>query len=266
MWYIRKSLTMASMGMKTTLAYAASVWASIFVNILQVVVFYYIWSAVYSGKESLNGITFNEMVTYIILSRVLFMGISWGVNSWMAHHIQTGAISSELLRPIDYQYALYTSRLGDFLMFTVLNGIPVLLVSVIMFGMLSPASLSAGFLFLVSILMSITIAFFIEFIVGLLSFYTTNGWGLQVLKEAVMNFLSGAIVPLAFFPSILKNVIEWLPFKDMVYTPISIYLGFLKGQEVYEALMIQAIWIIVLWIGTRIFYKIALKKVVIQGG
>lgn len=266
MWTLRKMAVLGAMGMKTTLAYVASVWASVFVNILQIIVFYYIWTAVYSDKEVLKGITLHEMITYVILSRILFIAISWGVNNWIAHQIQTGQISMELLRPIDYQLAMYSTRIGDFLMFTVLNGAPVLIISALMFGLLAPAGIISSAVFVVSIILAISIAFFIEFIVGLLSFYTTNGWGLQVLKEAIMNFFSGAIVPLVFFPGVLKDIVSFLPFKDMVYTPISIYLGFVEGQELIESLLFQVLWVLVLWVLSRMFFKHALKKIVVQGG
>lgn len=266
MWTLRKVFTLAAMGMKTTLAYAASVWASVVVNILQIVVFYYIWVAVYSDKTELNGITLNQMITYVILSRILFMGISWGVNQWMAQQIQTGAISMELLRPVDYQLVMYSVRIGDFVMFILLNGLPVLLISIFMFGINGPSSILNAILFITSILMAITVAFFIEYMVGILSFYTTNGWGLQVLKEAVMNFFSGAIVPLAFFPELLKNIVSVLPFKDMVYTPISIYLGLIQGNDIYKALLFQLVWVILLWFLSRLFFKKAIKRIVVQGG
>jgi len=254
------------MNMKTTLAYAASAWAGIAVNIMQIIIFYYIWSAVYGGNESIHGISKGQIITYVILSRVLFMQILWGVNLWIAQLIYTGEISIFLLRPIDFQLLMYSSRLGEFVSSMVLNGGPVLVVSLILFKISPPFSMVNGGMFVISILLAVTLAFLMEFITGIISFYTTNGWGTQVLKEAIMYFFSGALIPIDFFPGWLKVLTNILPFKNLVYTPISIYLGLVQGQALVEALLFQGIWVVALFVLSRVFYNISIKKVTVQGG
>jgi ABC-2 type transport system permease protein len=263
---MKKFLTIAAMGMKTTLSYVASVWASLFVSVLQVAVFYYIWVAVYSDKGVLHGVTLKQMITYVILSRIILMACSGGVNHYMSFLIRTGAISLEMLRPVDFQFLSYASRIGDLIMFFFTNGLPVIIISYFMFSLMVPGSFLMGALFIISILFAVTITFFIEFVVGTLSFYTANGWGLSVLKEAIINFFSGGIVPLAFFPGVLKTIVLALPFKDMLYTPLSIYLGFVKGEEIVHSLVIQLIWMVALFLFSRWFFKHSMKKITVQGG
>lgn len=266
MWTVKKFTKMAEMGMKTSLAYVGGFWATVFVNILQIIVFFYIWKTIYGGHQTLKGVRFDEMITYVILTRVLFTAVSFGVNNWMGYQIRSGAIIMELLRPVSYQFNLYAGRLGDLVMFFILNGLPVFLVSHVIFGMNLPKGMSNGIVFVVSIFFAITISFLFEFIIGLFSFYTANAWGLQVLKEAVTNFLSGAIVPLMFFPNFMLKIVNVLPFKDMVYTPISIYLGFVQGSEMYIALGFQLMWILILFIISKVFYNISIKKISVHGG
>ncbi len=263
---VDKIIEIMKIQIKIYMAYVASTWAVIFVNILQIIIFYYIWMAVYGDRSTLHGINKTQIITYVILARVLFMLIAQGVNLWIAHFIQSGDIIVELLRPIDFQLNIYAARIGDFITGIGFMSVPALLVSVLLFGISLPVSIFHGFMFLISLLMAVTIAYFIEFVIGLLSFYTTNGWGLHMLKEAIISFFSGSLVPIAFFPGVLKTIVELLPFKDMIYTPIAIYLGILSPEQITAALIQQFLWVVVLFIGSRMFFVMSIRKVTVQGG
>lgn len=66
-----KYLGIIGINIKSSLAFIFYTWARIAVNILQIIVFYYIWMAVFNNNSVMNGISKSQMVTYIILSRVI---------------------------------------------------------------------------------------------------------------------------------------------------------------------------------------------------
>ncbi len=262
MRFYEKILEIIKADLKVNLAYVAFTWATILANIIQIAVFYFIWISIYGEKSYINGISKPQIITYIILSRIIFSQITFGSNLVIADKIQSGDIAMDMLLPLDFQLYNYVGRIGDFIFYIFTNGLPSVLISVILFGISPPASILAGAEFMVSIILSVTIAFFIEFILGMLSFYTTNGWGIQQIKVAVIGFFSGALVPIAFFPDWLKAVINVLPLKDMVYTPIAIYLGIAEGKVI----VMQLVWILMLFVASRIVYGIAVRKLTVQGG
>lgn len=251
---------------KINLAYAVNAWGAFISTLFQIFVFYYIWMAIYNFDSVVNGITKTQIVTYIILSRIIYTQITWGLIPKLGRIIQTGAISMELLRPMDFMSMIIFERVGDFLAFFVMTSIPILIICSLTLGIQPPHSFFAGICFALSFIMAIALSFFFEFFVGLLTFYTNYSWGLQAFHESLVALFSGALVPISFFPGWLKYITNLLPFQQMSYSPVSIYLGIVKGNQVFEVLLSQIVWIVILLAFTRLFYSFAIRRVTIQGG
>ncbi|MBP7654102.1 ABC-2 family transporter protein [Candidatus Dependentiae bacterium] len=254
------------LAVKINSAYITAVWASIAINTIQIIIFYYIWMSVYRSDTVINGISKQNIITYIILARILWMQIDFGINLQISSMINTGGIAIELVRPVDFQFMMYSLRFGDFISFLIISGTPVLMISILIFNFTLPPSFHHLALFSISLIFGITIIFFIEYCVGLISFYTQNGWGIHTMKVAVISFLTGAVIPLDFFPGILKTIIFYLPFKDIIYVPISIYLGIRPLPQLYSALSVQLLWCIILLIFSRIIFRISVKRNSVHGG
>ena len=87
----------------------------------------------------------------------------------------------------------------------------------------------------------------------------------MVLTGAV-DFLSGNIIPLPFFPQKYLDIAELLPFAYMQNVPFRIYCGDLAGADVFPAIWKQALWLILLTLGGLFIWKKVEKKIVVQGG
>jgi ABC-2 type transport system permease protein len=262
MKFCAKILEYIKMGIKANLAYTAFTWASIAANLVQITVFYFIWISIYGDKTYINGISKTQIVTYIILSRIIYSQVSFGSNLYIADRVQSGEIAIDMLVPLNFRLLNYVIRMGDFIFYIFSQAIPAVFISFVFFGLSGPVSIYAGIVFVLSLVMSVTMAFFIELILGMMAFYTSSGWGLQQIKVAIMGFFSGALVPVAFFPDWLKEIVNVLPFKDLVYTPIAVYLGILQEK----ALVSQLIWTIILFLISGAFYRLAIRKLTVQGG
>lgn len=261
-----KILELIKVNIKVTLAYAINAWGAFIVTLFQIFVFYYIWMAIYKFDSIINGITKDQIITYIILSRIIYTQITWGFIPRLGRTIQTGAIAMELLRPMDFMLMTFFERIGDFLAFTAMTGIPILIICSLTLGMQAPPNFMTLIYFIISFLMAMMVSFFFEFFVGLLTFYTNYSWGLQGFQEAVVSLFSGALIPISFFPGWLKVVTNFLPFQQMSYSPVSIYLGVVKGPQVFEVLGFQLMWLIILFVFARLFFTFAIKRVTVQGG
>lgn len=263
---LSKTSEIAKMILKQGFTYAGFTWASMAVNLFGIIVTYYVWMAVYGGKTVMHGISRDQMVSYIILAGVLLSGVQFGLNLYISEIIQNGQVAMDMLRPVDFQLSLFSARIGGFISFLIVQCIPVFALASLLFGMSLPKNATSALLFLVSLAMAIIITFFIEFIIGLIAFYTNSVWGLQHMKDAVLFFSTGALIPIAFFPDWLQTIVLALPFKDMVYTPVAIYMGLLSGEQALKALLFQFVWLAVLMVCSRVFFHIAIKKITVQGG
>lgn len=261
-----KILEIIKINIKTTLAYIMTAWGALFTTLLQIFVFYYIWMAIYKYDSLINGISKEQIVTYIIFSRIIYTQLTWGFIPRIGVKVQTGSIVMDLLKPVDFQLYMYLGRMGDFTIFAILTSIPILIICALTLGIQPPPNVNALICFCLSLILAMTISFFVEFCIGLLTFYTNFSWGLQTFQESLVALFSGALIPLSFFPGWLLKITYVLPFKEMSYSPVAIYLGLIKGDAIYETLLFQCLWVVALVIISRIFYSLIIKKVTVQGG
>ena len=65
-------------------------------------------------------------------------------------------------------------------------------------------------------LFSLTIAYLINFFFnicfGFSAFVFKNLWGSNLLKTSIVAFMSGSLIPLAFFPKVVSDILSFLPF------------------------------------------------------
>jgi ABC-2 type transport system permease protein len=82
----------------------------------------------------------------------------------------------------------------------------------------------------------------------------------------IVEFLSGLLLPLTFFPSGLQRMISYLPFPHISYTPLQIYLGKTQGSAALQCLGIQAAWAAALFVTGHLYWRFSTRRLSIQGG
>lgn len=241
-------------------------WFNIFGTAVSILIYYFLWKHVFQSGEELYGFTAAEITAYVILSRLLSSQFSGGIDREFSDWVRKGDIVVELLRPVSVVFTLFGRRVGEFLFFLVMKGIPVSILATFLLGGVGPRGIENFVLFLASVFISIGLMFWIEVMVGLISFFTLGAYGLRFAKTALMSILSGGIVPLFLFPGGMVKVLEYMPFAGMVSVPVHIYLGKYSVQEAFSFLGLQIVWAVLLGIAAMMFYRFAIKKVVVQGG
>lgn len=89
---------------------------------------------------------------------------------------------------------------------------------------------------------------------------------MEILRKAVIQIFSGMIAPITLFPMWFQKLSTYLPFKELIYTPINIWLGEVGYQEIIFVIIKQIIWGIVLYVIAKKFFKHAIKNITINGG
>jgi ABC-2 type transport system permease protein len=144
--------------------------------------------------------------------------------------------------------------------------IPSLLV--LFLGFRADMKLGIGLLFFpIGILLSFLISFAIDFSIGLTSFYTESLWGISTTKTVITSLLSGALIPLPFFPQAVQNVLRLLPFQAIYNIPLSMVTSpNLRVLDYARGLGVQAFWVVALFALCRWFYRRAFKVLTVSGG
>ncbi len=239
---------------------------SIVNRIIEVSVMIFIWKAIYGNSGTINGMSLSNLIIYYALAYSLGHIMTWGINEYMSDSIKKGIINMELLYPIDYMRYFFCYKLGNIFRQLIAISIPTFIILILLFKINLSFHLINILFFLLITILSTIIVFFIEFIFGLMAFYTTSGWGLQVLKKSLVTILSGQIAPIVFFPNFIVKIINILPFADLIYSPITTLLNMNSTNDIWIILLRQFIWIIILYVASKLIYKKAIKNVTIYGG
>jgi ABC-2 type transport system permease protein len=256
----------ARVALQAVIAYRASFLMSFAGSVFALFALLYLYQSVYSDRASLGSYDFAEMKAYMTIGFVLNAIVGSWIEFRMLSRIQEGEVANDLSKPVDYQGARFFEAIGATVAEFVSALVVAAVVLVIFGGGAPPAGWTAAGLFAMSMLLVLPLKFAIVYASSLLAFWTGQFAGLWWTRQAVTNLFSGAFVPLVLFPHWLRSVADVLPFKGIVYTPGAIYLGKLHGTGALKELALDAAWVLALWFGCRAAWRVAVKKLTVQGG
>jgi ABC-2 type transport system permease protein len=260
-----KYFAIMSMVPKVFMAYQLWFWIGLVLNTIGMAILYFFWRAVYGETQSIAGLTLNTTLTYILLTQVFRPLTDVDLIFEFGYNLREGGIIHHLLRPLNFQLMYYAQNLGSLGMGMVLQ-IPMALVATFLFGLKWPTDPAVWAAFLVSAILGYTALFFFVYCVACLTFYTTEVWGLGVLFFGMSIFLSGGLVPLAMMPDWLRMIVLSIPFAQALAVPVNILTGITPLNEAPHMWLIQAAWVVGLWLASNLIFRVAIRKVTVQGG
>ena len=254
-------IKIAKMGYKKVFTYKLSLVLMFFSSIASIFILQKFWFALYGDDYS----QYLYMANYAVISQLL--GIIYQIRSPnnFASKIRNGSISVELLRPWEYINALLFEDLGRIIANLVTSGFALLIVAKVLFDMQIPSVWNL-LLFSFAALFGFLLLFMIKMMVSMLSFWLIEASNFLILINVVIQFLSGQFLPSWLVPDWLGKVMNVLPFVWMYEKPISIYLGQGYVSEYILILLMQLLWIVILYLLLLWVWRVAVKKLCVQGG
>lgn len=261
-----KSLIRA--GIMEQLHYRLSAILVVVCNLIYLLLIYNLWGAIYksAGTDIVNGMTFSDTMIYLVFATSLFNFMEMWLVWDMGDDIKTGRIVIDLLKPMHYPGLMFFRAFGNCVVKLFTTFLPTAIVVYFVSGRAIPLGINILW-FVISAFISLVINFFINFIIGTVCMYTESVWGINIMKEVVVGILSGATVPLVFFPEKLAHIVKLLPFQTIINSPMELLLhkDYALGQ-VGEVLGLQIFWLIILAIFCNWFFAVSMRKITVNGG
>lgn len=213
---------------------------------------------------------FPQTVSYIWLQqgiRSLFLVVFQDEEIYST--IENGAIAYELVRPASLYDRWFFQSAANRLAFTLLNGMLSLFLAMLFpkpYRLEALPDTGTYLLFVVSLCLALFVVVAFAMLMYISLFYTLAQRGVRLIVTALTTFLSGGVIPLAFFPERILRIVKLLPFAAMQDTPLRIYNGSLTGMGAVREIALQLFWSAMLAGIGHVFMNCALKKVVVQGG
>lgn len=265
---LKKYLTLTRAGIIESLQFRLSSLVIVVGNLLYLIVVYYLWKAIYAsaGTDVVNGMTFSDTLIYLVLATALFgfmeMYVVWDIG----RSIQSGKIVLDLLKPIEFRKYMFWSYSGSFVTQFFFTFLPTFLVVAVVTNGTIRFGLNL-LLFVLAVIMAVSINYSIDFIVATICLYTESIWGINIMKQVIVLLLSGATIPLAFFPDTMKTIVSYLPFQSIYHTPLTLLLnGNPDAKTVLTALGTSLFWVVFMIIVSKLFWKISIRQITVNGG
>lgn len=264
-WLHRKFRIMKAVAFvtyKEWAAYRSHMLLSLFIGPVFFLVQYFIWTAVYSGREIVAGFSLDQMLSYYGITTIIYY-LTMDFADWnLQMHIRTGSFLTFMLRPLHHRYFALSQKVGHRILGFIFEFIPVWLIFAFVFKItLVPANILWS---LCSIMLGFLMMFFLNYSVGILAFWLVRTQGIRSLISFFRDVLAGAFLPLTLFPKSIQLVLFFMPFQFTCYLPTRVFIGNYElagiSLSMPAAVGIQAAAVIIMWGISELLIRQGLKK------
>ncbi len=267
---MRKYLAFFKLRFSVGLQYRAAAFAGVITQFAWGFMEILTFRAFYRTNPAAFPMDFRALSAYIWMQQAfLSLFMAWMMENEIFDAITGGNIAYELCRPIDIYNMWFARSSANRFSKALLRCLPLLVVAVFLpapYGLMPPVNFPVFFLFLLSLVLGTLVCVAFCMLIYMTCFFTISPMGVRILAISVVDFFSGAIIPIPFFPEKLKVIMELQPLASVQNVPLRIYSGDLNGQAMYQAVALQLFWFMVLTSIGKLLNALAMKKITIQGG
>ncbi len=272
---VRKYVNICRVSLIERLTYRADFFLATLLRFLPMLTTILLWQAVYSGaydtsgKRSLSGFTFDQMIAYLLLVHISRMFSSMpGLAAGIARDVREGTLKKYLIQPIDMIGYLVSYRAAHKMAYIATTALPYALLFFLCRSYFADISLSAVQVaaYLVSLLLGFLVGFFFEASIGMVGFWFLEVTSLLYIVNTLNFFVSGQMFPVDLLPHPWDTILKALPFQYMAYFPAAILLGKIQGRELLYGLLGDAAWALVFIGLSRWLYRLGLRRYSAYGG
>ena len=263
---MRMYLELAKLAFQQQFAYRAATLAGLFTNSIFGLMLSSVYLALYWDKAdgaSVAGFTADQTITYTWIGQAMIMPvIFWG---WwpIIDTIRDGSVVMDFLKPMDYFRYWLSRDLGRAGAAVITRGIPTMVIGSLLFDLVWPENWQRAAAFMISVPFAIIVSFCMRFLFNLWGFWLLDHRGIGSLAILVSGVFSGHLLPIAWYPPAIRDVLNVLPFRSMLMTPVEIWLGQIS---ILLGLSLQLFWSVIMIGCCYLLLHFAERKVVVQGG
>lgn len=240
---MKKYIETTKIKFKTQMAYRFDILISIVFSVSRIILAYVLWSAIYSSRDEVAGFTFNGMISYYILSAFISQLNQTSSAGWqISAEIRQGLFSKYMVRPMNI-FGYFTAHTAGSALFLMIFNLVAAVLWTYLFGV--KITLSGSFVGILHAIALILLGLFfmmqLNYYIGILAFKFLDIGAFMMIKDNIVEFVSGSFVPLALLSDRILLVMKYLPFYYVSYLPTMLLLG-RNVEEALTGLMVLTAW------------------------
>lgn len=255
---LRKWRAVVGVYFQDGIAYRAQGLVWILTDVSMAVTMPLVWIAAAKGGE-INGYSAGDFVSYylcvLLLNQFVQSHFMWDV----AYEVKEGVFSSQIVRPISWlEFMLLRNLTWRCIRISLF--VPWFLLFIFLYrNYLGGVEFYLGWQFWVSVALGHLVSIMTVMTLALLALFVQEAQTLFEIYYLPMLFLGGQMFPVAMYPEWIQTVAHWMPFYYSVGAPTEILTSRLAAQDAGSVLLIQAVWVLVFYMGHRLLWKQGLK-------
>ena len=233
------------------------------VRFLQCLLLTLIWRSLDAAGLDLGMSSLSQLLTYTLMASIWSQQLNIVTPATSA--LWEGSIIGRYTRPMGVLSSLMAETIGRWwIPVFCLYGFPLWILSPVLGISPLPASLTGGIYAIISLALSASLGFALDFLFAAFAMRLKNGcWAATHVREAAHALFSGALIPFTLFPAGLGRVLELLPMGSIAHAPLAIYTGM---AEPWQLIGLQVLWNSVLWpLALTVFHK-SEERMISYGG
>jgi len=263
----RKYAKTLTMGLQSSLEYRVNFLLGLLSCLFPILIQIFLWNAIFrsTGEGGVFGYTEGEAIAYAVLAALFSRMVATGFEYEIAGDVKNGQLSKFVVQPIHYFAFRLCTFLGEKILHIAVIGCIIAVAVAILHNVIAwdAARFAAALLALV---LAVAINFLIYYNLSMIAFWMVEVWGVFLTFSLLANVASGGIFPLDMFGSGAQAVLNVLPFKYIVFFPVHVLLGKLAPGELLPGLLVQLMWIAVLYSVSVALWRVGMRKYESAGG
>lgn len=253
---MRKYLEIAKIAFKTQLTWRFDIAFNMVFTIIKILFAYIIWGTIFGEREFVAGFTFHTMLSYYIISSFLSqVEMSDGVSREINTRIRTGTFSKYMTIPANVEGYFIAQTAGTsafYLLFNFTAAVIWIFIFRIKFVITTNIAfiLPASFMIILGLLFMVQLNFFL----GILTLKFQDIQLFLMIKNSLIAFITGTMLPLSLLPEGIITVMRFFPFYYITYLPSMLLIG-QNETEITTGLCVLTIWLLLFVIINKLTYR-----------
>ena len=211
--------------------------------VLNMILIYFLWSAIYLSNRQVFGYSKQMMLTYVLLTSFLSDFVFSSKIHEIGAEILQGEIINRILKPMSFFSYVITREIADKLVNVVFSiGEIVVLILLLRPQLAAPHDSIALIVAVIQIIIGLVLAFFISFSISTIAFWTAEIWAPRFIYFILVFMLAGNYFPLDIIPGPAYLGLLLTPFPYFIFLPAQIYLKGVGPLYPFELVM-SLVWI-----------------------
>lgn len=253
---MKKYLEIAKIIFKTQLAFRFEIAVNAVFTMVKIVFAYLLWDNMFAGQDTIAGFTFHSMLSYYIINSFLSqLDMSDGVSGEISARIRGGTFSKYMVIPVNIE-GYFLAQTGGACVFYLVFNLVAAVIWIFIFRIHFIFTTNPLYILSAIIIVLFGLIFMIQlnYFLGLLTLKFQDIYLFLMIKNNLLLFITGTLIPLTLLPGSIVAAMKYLPFYYVSYLPSMLFIG-RNGEEILPGLLCLPLWVIIFAIINKITYN-----------